>query len=162
MKISLFLHGTIIMHLSGESQSREIRVQQSKRRDPEVLDYSSYIPIGSAVAKIKTWYSQGAEIVYLSSHRRNKDVEKDQFVLRKYGFPEGHVYSRRWWQSYSKVAEKIMPDIFIEDDCESIGGKREMTYPHINSKFQKRIKSIVIKEFSGIDHLPDDITVLQS
>jgi hypothetical protein len=45
------------------------------------------------------------------------------------------------------VAEKLMPDIFIEDDCESIGGTQEMTSTH--------------KEFEGIDRLPNDTGQLQ-
>jgi len=51
-----------------------------------------------------------------------------------------------------------MPDIIIEDDCESIGGKYEMTYTHIKPELKKRIKSIVVEEFGGIDHLPDNIS----
>jgi hypothetical protein len=38
----------------------------------------------------------------------------------------------------------------------------EMTYPHINPKLKAKIKSIVVKEFSGIDHLPNDIAILIS
>jgi len=53
-----------------------------------------------------------------------------------------------------------MPDILIEDDCESIGGKNEMTITHINPKLKTKIKSITIKEFEGIDHLPDKISEL--
>ncbi len=48
-----------------------------------------------------------------------------------------------------------MPGIIIEDDCESIGGEVEITYPHIKSELKARIQSIVVKEFSGIDNLPD-------
>ena len=53
-----------------------------------------------------------------------------------------------------------MPDILIEDDCKSIGGEIEMTYPHINPQKKGKIKSIVVKEFSGIDNLPDSIETL--
>jgi len=53
-----------------------------------------------------------------------------------------------------------MPDILIEDDCESIGGESEMTYPHIREDLKQKIKSIVVKEFQGIDHLPDSLTAL--
>jgi len=54
-----------------------------------------------------------------------------------------------------------MPDILIEDDCESIGGQAEMTYLHIKPEFKKLIKSIPVKEFGGINHLPDDIKELK-
>ncbi len=50
----------------------------------------------------------------------------------------------------------------IEDDCESIGGEKEMTYPGIKSELKTRIKSIVVKEFGGIDHLPGDVSALVS
>jgi len=53
-----------------------------------------------------------------------------------------------------------MPDILIEDDCESIGGESEMIYPHIREDLKQKIKSIVVKEFQGIDHLPDSLTAL--
>jgi len=58
------------------------------------------------------------------------------------------------------VAERVMPDILIEDDCESIGGESEMIYPHIREDLKQKIKSIVVKEFQGIDHLPDSLTAL--
>lgn len=47
----------------------------------------------------------------------------------------------------------MIPDILIEDDCESIGGEKEMVYPHIKDELKSKIKSIVVKEFEGIDHL---------
>ena len=53
-----------------------------------------------------------------------------------------------------------MPDVLIEDDCESIGGKDEMTITHVKPDLKKKIKSIVVKEFSGLDHLPDKISAL--
>lgn len=60
------------------------------------------------------------------------------------------------------VAENLVPDILIEDDCESIGGEKEMTYPNIKDELKNKIKSIVVKEFKGIDHLPDDIEELKN
>ena len=53
-----------------------------------------------------------------------------------------------------------MPDLLIEDDCKSIGGEAEMIYPHIDPGKKKFIHSIVVREFSGIDHLPDDLDEL--
>jgi len=41
-----------------------------------------------------------------------------------------------------------------------IGGEAEMTYSHIRPELQSKIKSIVVKEFQGIDHLPDSLTAL--
>ena len=45
----------------------------------------------------------------------------------------------------------------IEDDCESIGGEKEMTITFVKSEIKQKIKSIIIKEFNGIDHLPDNV-----
>ena len=53
-----------------------------------------------------------------------------------------------------------MPDLLIEDDCRSIGGEAEMTYPHIDPGKKIFIQSIVVREFSGIDHLPDNLDEL--
>ena len=53
------------------------------------------------------------------------------------------------------VAERAVPDVIVEDDCESIGGEIEMTYPRIRPEIKARIISVVIREFGGIDHLPE-------
>ncbi|MFL5661861.1 MAG: hypothetical protein ACJ8BW_10990 [Ktedonobacteraceae bacterium] len=50
----------------------------------------------------------------------------------------------------------------IEDDCKSIGGEPEMTFPQLQPELQASITSIVVKEFGGIDHLPDDLAVLKA
>ena len=87
-------------------------------------------------------------------------LKKDKFVLKKYGFPDGQVFFRGSGEEYKDIAERIMPDILIEDDCESIGGEKEMVYPHIKPDLKSKIKSIVVKEFGGIDHLPDKVSAL--
>jgi hypothetical protein len=161
MKILVFLHGTIIMHKNAIGHTREEIVKQVIEGDKSVHDYASYIPIGNAVKKLKTWEKQGSEIIYLSSHRTSKNVKKDGFVLKKYGFPNNKVLFRQGNESYADVAEKVMPDILIEDDCESIGGKNEMTYTYIKPELKKKIKHIIVKEFSGVDHLPNKISELK-
>jgi len=160
MKILIFLHGTTIMPKSGIGKSREERVKQSKEREASVLDYINYVPVGESVKKLKEWKKQGAEIIYLSSHENEEDVNKDKLVLKKYGFPSGKIVYRKNGESYSDIAERISPDILIEDDCESIGGEPEMTITNVKSLIKKKIKSIVIKEFSGIDNLPDKLSDL--
>lgn len=162
MKILVFLHGTLIMHQTGLNKSREERVKQSKEREASVLDYANYVPIGNAVEKLNKWKSQGADIYYLSSHKSSDDVDKDRLVLEKYSFPQGEIYWRVNNKSYAEVAEGIMPDILIEDDCESIGREKEMTYPNIKPGLKHRIKHIIVKEFAGIDHLPDNIEELKT
>jgi len=37
-----------------------------------------------------------------------------------------------------------------------------MISPHLRSELQASITSIVVKEFEGIDHLPDDLAALKS
>jgi len=145
------------MHKNAEDKPREERVRQVENKDPFGIDYASYIPVGNAVKKLKSWQSQGAEIIYLSSHKNAKDVEKDKFVLEKYDFPKGQIFYRQNGESYKDIAEKIIPDVLIEDDCESIGGEKEMTITFVKPEIKQRIKSIVVKEFGGLENLPDNL-----
>ena len=116
-----------------------------------------YVPTGKAVEKLKTWVKQGAQICYLTSHEKAAGVEIDKQVLAKYGYPPGEIFYRQNGEAYQDVAERVKPDILIEDNCESIGGAAEMTYPHIRPDLKSKIKSIVVKEFQGIDHLPEKL-----
>jgi len=119
--------------------------------------FAHYVPTGKAVEKLKQWMNQGAQICYLTSHEKAAGVEIDEKVLAKYGYPPGEIYWRQSGEAYKDVAERVMPDVLIEDDCESIGGEAEMTYPHIREDLKPKIKSIVVKEFQGIDHLPEKL-----
>ena len=160
MKVMVFLHGTTIMHTGAVGRTREERVKQVLDRDQSLSDFASYVPVDNAVRKLRAWRQQGAEIVYLSSHKSVEDVGNDIAVLRNHAFPEGQIFFRHSGEHYNDVAERVRPDILIEDNCESIGGEKEMTYPHITPELKARIKSIVVKEFGGIDHLPDDLSAL--
>jgi hypothetical protein len=162
MKILVFLHGTTIMHKNAKGLTREEIIRQVMEGDESIDDYALYIPVGNAAKKLQKWKEQGAKICYLSSHKNAKDVEKDKFVLEKYGFPDGQIFYRRNREEYKDVIERIrpLPDVIVEDDCESIGGKVEMTYPNLKPELKNRIKSIVVKEFGGIDHIPDKISEL--
>ena len=160
MKILVFLHGTTIMHKTRTTCSRKKRVRQSMKREKAVLDYASYVPIGNAVEKLREWKRQGAGVLYLSSHKHANDVAKDKAVLGKYHFPSGRVFYRGKGETYAAIAERILPDVLIEDDCESIGGKKEMTSTHIKPMLKRKIKCIVVKEFGGIDRLPDNVSDL--
>lgn len=187
MKILIFIEGTILMYLSGKNVSREERVRQSgaegiQREERKiayetnstlpavkkgsVYDFESYIPIGNAARKIIAWEKQGATICYLTSRRVKSEIDAIQGVLRKYNFPNSfNLYYRQQGEDYKDVAEKVLPDILIEDDCESIGGEAEMTYPHIKDEIKAKIKSIPVKEFGSIDHLPDniiDLSIIQA
>lgn len=161
MRILVFTEGTIIMHQGTVGHSREEIVRQVKEKEKSVYDYKSYVPIGDAVKKLKNWKKDGAEIFYLTS-RRKTEVGHIKTVLKKYGFPDGQLFFRRKSETYKDIVEKIMPDILIEDDCESIGGKEEMAITHVKPELRKKIKSIVVKEFDGVDHLPDTIPELMT
>jgi len=149
------------MHKAGVGRTPQERRQQVRDGEPSVRDFASYVPIGGAVAKLKSWERQGAEIVYLTSHRNVEGLRHDEHVLRKHGFPGGPVLFRQSEEAYGDVAERALPDILIEDDCESIGGAPQMTYPHIKEEIRSGIKSIVVREFEGIDHLPDGLGDLE-
>ena len=162
MRIMVFLHGTIIMYKAGFGRTREERVKQVVDREKSVMDFASYIPVDNAVAKLRRWHEQGVEISYLSSHKNIEDMQKDKSILRKYNFPNGEILFRKSDEDYKDIVERIIPTILIEDDCESIGGKKQMVFPHIEPGVKIKIKSIVVKEFGGIDHLPDEITDLMN
>jgi hypothetical protein len=96
----------------------------------------------------------------LSSHQDAELVNVDRGVLEKYGFPKGEIDYRHKGEEYKDVVRRINPDIIVEDDCQSIGGFKKTVYFNIESKVARRIKSIVVKEFQGIDHLPEEISQL--
>lgn len=152
-------------------KTREEIIEQVKAQEESVRDFGSYVPVGNAAEKLNKWARQNAEIFYLSALTEDKKargdeivgkdgLKVDQEILDKYGFPKGKIYHRQKGESYAQIAEKIMPDILIEDDCESIGGAKEMTITFVKPAIKQQIKSIPIKEFGGIDHLPDDLSEL--
>ena len=159
MKILVFTEGTIIMHRGGIGHSREEIVRQVEDGEKTIHDWASYVPIGGAINKLEKWKKQGAEILYLTSRIESNEVQSIESVLSKYEFP-GQLLFCREGEQYKDVAEKVIPDVFVEDDCESIGGIGEMTISHVDPEIRKRIKSIIVREFGGIDHLPDDIMAL--
>lgn len=146
MKILIFTEGTIVMHTNVDS----------------IHDYANYVPIKNAVEKLRNWRTQGAKIIYLTSRKTLNEVEDIKNVLKKYGFPDGELLFREKNEKYHSIAERVVPDILIEDDCESIGGIDEMTITHVNPAIKAKIKSIPVKEFGGIDHLPDTLDELLS
>ena len=148
------------MHKNAVGHTRDEIVQQVEDKEESVYDYKSYVPVGNAVKKLENWKNDGVEILYLTSRRKPEEVKQIQNILKKFKFPDGQLLFRQKNEEYKDVAEKIIPDVLIEDDCESIGGIDEMTITHVKSDIKKKIKSISIKEFGGIDHLPDKISAL--
>jgi len=183
MTILVFTEGTVLMHALAKDVSRKERVKQSqaegiqreerniafelnspltKAPPGSVYDLESYIPVGNAVEKLNQWKQQGATIIYLSSRRVKNEVEAIKKVLQKYNFPDcQNFYFRKPEEDYRDIAERLIPDIIVEDDCESIGGKPEMVYPNMKADLKKRIKSIVVKEFEGLIFLPKRLDELQ-
>jgi hypothetical protein len=162
MKILVFLHGTTIMHKNAKGLARQEIVKQVMESEESIHDYTLYIPVGNAAEKLQEWKRQGAKICYLSSHKNAKDVENDKYVLKKYAFPDGQIFYRRNGEEYKDVVERIqpLPDVIVEDNCESIGGTVEMVYPNLKPALKNKINSIVVEEFGGIDYLPDKISEL--
>ena len=150
------------MHKNGYGLPREEIVKQVEDKENSIKDYTSYIPIRNASEKIKKWSNDGAMVVYMTSRKKSEEIEVIRNVLKRYNFPDGDLVYRQNNETYANVAEKIMPDILIEDDCESIGREVEMAYPHIKDELKAGIKSVVIKEFSGIDNLPDKVSEIVS
>jgi len=150
------------MHRGGILLPREKVVELVRNREgPLGSEYfADSVPIGNCVRKIAAWKSQGATILYLTSRRTQDEVQTIRNILAKYQFPYGELLFRKAGDEYRDVAERVLPDVIVEDDCESIGGEEEMTYPRIKSELKMRIKSIVVREFGGIDHLPDDVSDL--
>lgn len=156
MKIMVFTEGTLLTHQDWQGLSRSEIVRRVKQGYP-LLDFALSKPLGEAVAKLRQWQRQGASIFYLTSRTQSHEIEAIRSVLRNYDFPAGPLFFRRHSEDYQDIAERVLPDVLVEDDCESIGGETEMTYPQIRPEYKERIRSVVVKEFGGIDHLPDNL-----
>lgn len=154
MKILVFTEGTLLMHKNGKGLPREEIVKQVEEKELSVKDYGSYVPVGNSVEKLNKW-AEEADLYYLTSRTKPEEIEQIRLAIQNFNFPMGELVFRQNGESYKDVAERIVPDILIEDDCESIGGETEMVYPHIREDLKSKIKSVVVKEFSGIDNLPD-------
>ena len=147
MKILIFTEGTALKPSSEQSNVTHL--------------FRTYIPNGEIVKKLIDWEKQSAEISYLTSRTSPEEIDDIRFVLEKYNFPQvQNLLYRKEGQEYKDVAEALIPDIFIEDDCASIGGQWQMTYPHIKPEIQSKIHSIIVKEFASIDYLPEKVSEL--
>ncbi len=162
MDILVFTHATIVMHGAGVGVNRAERVRQSQQRIPSVHDISHYVPIEQAREKLWRWHDHGAQIAYLGPSRKPESMAQNEIMLRRLDFPPGPLYHRGPGETYAQVVERLSPDVLIEDDCESIGSEAEMASPHLSDAARARIACIVVPEFGGIDHLPDDPAELVS
>lgn len=137
MKILVFTEGTATQHATEE----------------RFTDVASFVPTDGTVEKLTKWWEQGAQICYLTSRRSGADLHAVRATLRRCGFPPGDLLWRRQGEDYVDVVGRARPDIFIEDDCRSIGTD-EVTTPRLKAEWG--IKGIIVPEFGGLAHLPDD------
>lgn len=142
IKIMIFTEGTILGH----------------RNMFHLFNYATYIPIGNCIDKIQAWERQGAEITYFTSRKTEKQVSAIVSVLKKNNFPGTRLHYREANQKYKDIVELVNPDVLIEDDCKCIGGQWQMCITYVKPEIKRNIKSIVVKEFKGIDHLPELIS----
>lgn len=145
LTIMLFVEGTILKPKSWLS----------------LYNHNSYIPIGNAVEIIKKWQEQGANIIYCTS-RKKKQADAIATLLKKYSFDGSFLVSRESKERYKDIVEMVKPNILIEDDCKSIGGAWQMCITKVNQEIRKKILSIIVPEFKGIDNLPADIDSLKT
>ena len=160
MKILVFTEGTLLMHQAASDCTREEIIRQVKENEESVSDFATYVPTGNAVEKLTTWKGQGAELLYLTSRVSPNEIHDIKNVLKKYRFPKGRVLVRTEDEEYHDIVKRILPDVLIEDNCESIGGVDYVIATHLGPEIKGCINSIVVPEFGGIDHLPDKISAL--
>jgi hypothetical protein len=161
MKLMVFLHGTALMHSAARGVERPERVRQVREREPSVHDFAAYVPAEGVVEKLACWSAQGAEIVYLSSHRRPENVAADAEVVARHRFPAGRILAREPDESYGQVVARELPDVLIEDDCESIGAE-EIAHPQVPMPVRSRVGSVIVPEMGGLAHLPDALDALRA
>ena len=128
----------------------------------EFFNDRGYVPINLCYEKIHRWHAQGAQIAYLTSRRKPADVAAIAKILKDANLPGSALYYRGKGEEYYHVAEQLIPDVLIEDDCRSIGGQRNWTITYVDPRIKPRIHSIIVREFKGIDHLPDTLSGLLS
>jgi hypothetical protein len=148
------------MESSLIGKTREESVKKSREWAKQGGWLGELVPIGESPKKVRSWKMFGSEIYYLTASRKDTNVAKCHMALRKWSFPDGLLLHRNPIETYSDILQKLRPDVIVEDDCESLGGKNEMVYPNLSEPLRRSIASVVVREFEGIDHLPDDPTLL--
>jgi hypothetical protein len=154
----VFTEGTILYHTAAQNQTRDTIVQQVKDKHPSIYDFTSYLPIGESPKKLAEWDNQGHQILYMTSRTKPNEIQAIRDVLAKQYFPEGALLHRSSDENYAQVVARNLPDVIIEDDCESIGDLSMTVYAELDSNLKAKITSILVREFAGIDHLPDVLT----
>jgi len=122
----------------------------SKESDKDF--FKSHMPTKGSVEKISSWGKAGAKISYLTSRTEPKEVSQVKFVLEKFGFPKGRLFFRKKEEEFKDVVARIKPDVWVDDDCASIGGRG----PDMKLDSKLGVKEVVVREFKGLSHLPDE------
>ena len=123
----------------------------------DFFNLKKYAPIKNCISKINKWEKQGFQVVYLTSRKDYSSALEIKNILTQFKFPGSYLYYRTDKEKYKDVVEKLKPVILIEDNCRSIGGKWQMAITFVDHKIKEKIKSIVVREFHGIDELPDNL-----
>lgn len=115
-----------------------------------------YKPLGNSIRTVNDLFDKGNEI-YLCSY-----VLKNRYVFIKaimdyYKVNYTQILCRDKGEKYSDLVERVRPDILIEDDCASIGGEKEWCITNVREDIRANIKTIIVKEFKGIDHIEKEI-----
>jgi hypothetical protein len=79
-----------------------------------------------------------------------------RFWLAAHGFAQGTVFFRDQGETYADVVRRSGADVLVEDDCESIGGTRQTAASGLSRTTGCTVRCIVVPEFGGVAHLPDD------
>jgi hypothetical protein len=132
------------------------------KRFIDFFNINEYAPIKNCITKIDNWYEQGAQIIYLTSRKKDSSAQNIKNLLLKYRFPGSYLYYRENSEKYKNVIEALKPNILIEDNCRSIGGSWQISITHVEKKTRESIKSIIVEEFKGIDNLPDNLNDLMN
>jgi hypothetical protein len=115
-----------------------------------------YVPLGNSVKIVNDLFDQGNEI-YLCSYVRKDRYRFIKSVMDHYKVKYTQILCRDKGEQYSDLVERVIPDILIEDDCASIGGEKEWCITNVREDIKKNIKSFIVEEFKGIDHIEKEI-----
>lgn len=137
-KIMIFVEGTILKPKHKNIFSR--------------IHMLGYVPINNAIRTLNKWQEEGYEIIYITSLRGRKAMKMARHI-DALGFEGSMVGYREKNQTYATLIKEEMPNILIEDDWASVGGKAMMCYEELPDEIKGEIKHIVVKEFEGIDDI---------
>lgn len=114
-----------------------------------------YRPLGNSIKIVNDLFDVGNEI-YLCSYVRKNRYRFIKSIMDYYKVKYTQILCRDKGEQYCDLVERVRPDILIEDDCASIGGEKEWCITNVREDIRKNIKSIIVEEFRGIDHIDNE------